>query len=219
MTSVAVVVPTMRAQHAERFMRSISANSHHTVNVYAVCHADDCADAWLRAGATVVSTNHVGMPGKVNVGYQQTHEPWVFFTGEDVTFHDGWDAVALRVAESTGASVIGTNDLGNARVLAGQHATHMLFRRTYVEEHGGSFAPAGILMHEGYHHWYADDEIVAAAQQRGAWTPCLESVVEHLHPAFGKADGDAVYARGNEHQHEDLREFKRRVAQYGGRRA
>lgn len=192
----------------------------HTLNrctVYAVCHDNACADAWSAAGAAIVASEHVDMPHKVNDGYRATQgEPWVFFTGEDVAFHPGWDTAALAIAEATGASVVGTNDLGNPRTMAGEHATHMLFHRTYLDTYGGSFDNPGALMHEGYRHWFADDEIVLAAKQRGAWTPCLESVVEHLHPGFGKAEHDDVYAKGSFSEQADRAHFDWRVEQFVG---
>lgn len=217
MTGIAVIVPTMRPHHAPRFMTSLRATEHENrFTVYALCHSEECWDAWKTVGAVVVDSLHVDMPRKVNIGYRSTQgEPWVFFTGEDVHFHQGWDVAALTKAEETGARVVGTNDLGNPKVLAGEHATHMLFTRDYLDTHGGSFEPPGQVMHEGYRHWFADDEIVLAAKQRGVWVPCLESVVEHLHPGFGKAQPDDVYTLGAASEAADRAEFERRIQQFG----
>ena len=216
MTDIAIVVPTMRPHHAARFMASLRSVEHgNRFVVYAVCHENGCADAWSVAGAAVVASEHVDMPHKVNTGYRATQgEPWVLFTGEDVTFHDGWDTAALATAEATSASVVGTNDLGNPRTMAGEHATHMLFRRTYIDTHGGSFDNPGAIMHEGYRHWFADDEIVLAAKQRNAWAPCLDSVVEHLHPGFGKGQHDDVYSQGSRSEQADRAQFDWRVEQF-----
>jgi hypothetical protein len=109
------------------------------------------------------------------------------------------------------ASVVGTNDLANARVLAGEHATHLLIRRSYVDDVGSSWDGPKILAHEGYRHNFVDDELVTAAKQRGVWQMALGSVVEHHHPVFGKADDDDVYQLGQSFWETDWELYKQRL--------
>lgn len=212
---VAVIVPVMRRpQNAEPFMRSLRASTG-LATVYAIAGADDEAtvEAWTQAGAVVV----FGDPPvstfaeKVNVGYAQTSEPWLFLVGDDVRFHPAWLDRA-QAAAGDRYHVIGTNDLANPRVTAGEHATHMLIRRAYVDELGASWDGPKVVCHEGYRHWYVDDEIVTAAKQRGVWVPALGSVVEHLHPMWGEAETDEVYELGAKHAKQDYATFRRRLA-------
>lgn len=207
----AVIVPAMRYSNAERFMQSLRASTG-LATVYAIAtdEEDEAFAAWEAAGATAMAVS----PGttfaqRINAGYAATEEPWVFVVGDDVVFRPGW----LDHAQSAGGDkhhVIGTNDLGNPRVTSGEHATHMLIRRSYIDEVGASWDGPKNVCHEGYRHWYVDDEIVTAAKQRGVWAMALGSIVEHMHPAWGKAEGDDVYELGQSHAPEDRKLFERR---------
>jgi hypothetical protein len=97
----------------------------------------------------------------------------------------------------------------------GEHATHMLVARDYVTEQGASWDGPGIVCHEGYQHWFVDDELVTVAKQRNTFAPALASIVEHLHPAWGKADTDTTYELGQKSAGVDQVTFKRRMARYG----
>lgn len=232
----AVIVPVMRRpQNAEPFMRSLRASTG-LATVYAMCDADDeeTVKAWRAAGAQVMVEGYgaeggdltgepTWRPGtfaeKVNDGYELVREreaePWLFLVGDDVRFHPGWLDHAQAVAGDR-LHVIGTNDLANPRVLAGEHATHLLVRRSYVHEVGASWDGPGVVAHEGYRHWYVDDEIVTAAKQRGVWGMALGSRVEHLHPLWGTAPPDEVYALGQSHAAADAALFKARLEKHAG---
>lgn len=217
---VDILVPVMRTGMARPFMESLEASGAPGIGslVSACALRDDEAvqREWLDAGAGVVLCGGTTMPVKVNRGYRATHQAWVLFVGEDVRFHAGWHAAAMRAGADPRVSVIGTNDLGHPRVLAGEHATHFLLRRSYVDEHGAGWGEPGVVMHEGYRHWFADDEIITAAKRRGAWAPALDCVIEHLHPAWGKAAHDDVYALGSQAEAHDRALFEQRRARYGG---
>lgn len=211
---VAVVVPVLRRpDNALPFMTSLRASTG-LATVYAIADDDDpeTAEAWAAAGAQVIVGDAVTFAKKVNLGYAKTSEPWLFLCGDDVKFHAGWLDHAQHVAESLEAHVVGTNDLGNPRVLAGDHATHLLVRRSYVDEVGASWDGPGVVAHEGYRHWYVDDELVTAAKQRGVWQMALGSVVEHMHPIWGKAETDEVYQIGFDAAEQDKALFAERLA-------
>jgi hypothetical protein len=214
---VAVIVPVLdRPQNAEPFMRSLRASTG-LAEAYAVCEESDepSQEAWRSAGASLIVTTAHTFAEKVNAGFDNTDEPWLFLVGDDVRFHAGWLDHAQQVAVNTGAKVIGTNDLGNVRVMNGEHATHMLVARDYVTEQGASWDGPGIVCHEGYQHWFVDDELVTVAKQRNTFAPALASIVEHLHPAWGKADTDTTYELGQKSAGVDQVTFKRRMARYG----
>jgi len=180
--------------------------------VYAVSQDGDEAtfNAWIAAGANVLTAFGTTFAEKVNHGYRNTGESWLFITGDDVKFHDRWLLNAQIVAGSR-HHVVGTNDLGNARVMAGEHGTHLLIRRSYVDEVGASWDGPGVVCHEGYRHWYVDNEIVTAAKQRGVWISAKSSIVEHMHPLFGKGQPDEVYELGQSYAEVDRKTFEERV--------
>jgi hypothetical protein len=92
-----------------------------------------------------------------------------------------------------GIGVVGTNDLGSPRVVAGKHATHFLMARWYIEQHGTIDEP-GKAMHEGYPHEWVDDEVVGTAKFRGMWAFAGDAHVRHDHPDWNAAiPRDAMY--------------------------
>lgn len=127
---------------------------------------------------------------------------FIFQAADDVRFEPGWDVEALRVAEATGAGVVGTNDQANPLVVAGRHSTHSLIRCSYVDECGGSLDGPGVVFHEGYGHQYVDNELIELAKHRGCYAHALRSVVRHDHPFFAprrsRADAlmDDTYRKG-----------------------
>lgn len=222
MTAVAVIVPTLgRPQNAAPFMESLQATAP-TATAYAVHDPGDEAtvQAWKAAGAELVNLGdhrELDRPGsfaeRVNVGYAVTDQPWLFTTGDDVRFAPGWLSNALIVGGKH-YQVIGTNDLGTPRVIAGHHSPHLLIRRDYVDERGASWDGPKVVAHEGYRHWYVDDEIVTVAKLRAVWIMARSAVVEHLHPWFGKAKTDWVYELGQRHQDADEAHFEARLREY-----
>jgi hypothetical protein len=214
----AVIVPVLnRPGNAAPFMESLKASGADLADVYAVCDIDDreTQDAWAAAGAsTLVMTATFDNPGtfaeKVNIGYQNTEQPWLFLVGDDVQFEPGWLDHAQQAARD-GFDVIGTNDLHNPRVTSGEHATHLLVRRSYVDEQGASWDGPKVVAHEGYRHWYVDDEIVTAAKQRETWAMAPHAHVEHLHPLWGLAADDDTYRLGQSHAEHDKALFTERL--------
>jgi hypothetical protein len=96
--------------------------------------------------------------------------------------------------------------------MAGDHATHLLISRDYVEKVGAGWDGPGVVCHEGYRHWFVDDEIVTAAKQRGQWAHAGMSIVEHLHPLWGKGKADYTYELGQSYADHDKAVYLRRVA-------
>lgn len=160
-----------------------------------------------------------GTPGdyarKMNLGYRATTEPLLFLGADDVRYHDGWyDRAIARLGPGVG--VVGTNDLGNPRVLAGRHSTHSLVVRSYVEEHGTIDEP-GLMLHEGYVHEYVDDELVHTAKFRSAYAHAGDAIVEHLHPHWGKAETDASYDEQSRRMAASIGHYRERQVHWGGR--
>lgn len=223
---VEILVPVLgRPQNAAPFMASLRAStslasvhvlvSDGDVETFEAWQACEIGNSWgepVRDLEVSYCGSRQTFAEKVNFG-SDGDAPWVFITGDDVRFHPGW----LDHAQATAGErfhVVGTNDLGNPRVMAGEHATHLLIRRSYVEEVGASWDGPGVVAHEGYGHWFVDDEVVTAAKQRGVWAMALGSRVEHLHPLFGKGQDDETYRLGQAAAQADAKLFRERLAEH-----
>jgi hypothetical protein len=128
---------------------------------------------------------------KINTGYACSSEALLFLGADDIVFHPGWFEAATAQL-TAGVGVVGTNDLGSPRVMAGLHSTHSLVTRSYVDTYGTIDEP-GKVLHEGYLHEYVDDEFVETARRRGAYAHAADSWVEHYHANWGKATVDSLY--------------------------
>jgi len=197
LSDLVVLVPMLgRAHRVRPLLDSIRATCDARV-LFLVSPGDVTVHAAVdRAGCerlTVAKLPNGDYARKINAGYRHTTEAQLFLAADDLLFHPGWlDAAVAQLGPGIG--VVGTNDLGSPRVMAGQHATHSLVTRSYVDEFGTIDEP-GLVLHEGYPHEYVDDELVGTAKHRGAWAFAADARVEHLHPNWGKARSDPVYAQ------------------------
>jgi glycosyltransferase involved in cell wall biosynthesis len=194
-----IIVPLMRDNNRERFMRSLQA---HTVTPYSLLEGVD--------GQTYAQN--------VNACYKQGSADWVVVVGDDCEFTAGWDTAAATLTDRY--DVIGTNDsepgrVRNPAVAKGSHADHFLIRRAYVEDEGASLDGPGVVVSEAYGHWYTDKELVELAKARGVFSPCLESVVIHHHPGYDgdetARETDPVYMRAVDTAEQDRKTWLKRV--------
>jgi hypothetical protein len=220
-----ILIPVLhRPQNIEPLMRSLTASTGLARAWFIVEEGDDAIIAEVERCGGFVLQRSGSFAQKVNWAYQwlktsgqDTDAPWVFLAGDDVRFRPGWLDHAQDVARRYTASVVGTNDLTNPRVMRGEHATHMMISKTYIEEQGASWDGPGTICHEGYHHWFVDDEIVSAAKQRRTFQVALASEVEHIHPMGGKAPNDEIYDLGDAKSEIDERHFKARFKKHIGK--
>jgi Glycosyl transferase family 2 len=216
-TDCAVIVPVLdRPDRVGPLIRSLAASHvrHHATAYFVVSDDDDLQLAALRrsnAHHFIVRTHTTtgDYARKINEGVRLTEEPWCFLGADDLRFEKGWLEVALGLADKFGKRVVGTNDLGNSAVLAGNHSTHSLVARSYVEEYG-TIDEIGKVLHEGYEHQYVDNEFVETAKHRGEFIHAEHAVVEHLHPDWGKAEVDDTYRLGRSKTRHDKDLFRRR---------
>lgn len=200
---VAVIVPAMRPENMDRLVSSFDETNDGSASLLIVHEADYPRTTFAE---------------KVNLGFENSTEPWVLIVGDDVEFKPGWIEAARKLSDRY--DVIGTNDTSgpvkNPDVAAGTHADHFFVRRAYVEAEGGCLDGPGVLAPECYRHWWVDREIVGLAKARGVFTPCLESVVEHHHPGYdGREDlrqADPVYMKAVESAADDQRAYQDRLA-------
>src|SRR4051812_11506898 len=72
-------------------------------------------------GAELLVTSSVSWPRKINEAYLKHRHlaDWFLFGADDIDFHEGWFANTKPFRDQPEIMVIGTNDLGNPRVIAG----------------------------------------------------------------------------------------------------
>lgn len=196
-SAVVIVVPVLsRPANVAPLMASVAEATRPPFRLlFVASEGDDEEHAALEAAGADWMT--VGPPGrygqKCNAGARGSTEPLIFTAADDLRFHPGWLEAAIAHL-GDGAEVVGTNDLGNPRVIAGQHSTHTLWTRRYIEQVGGVIdEPPGVIYHEGYPHDYVDDEGIGTARARGVYAHAHDSHVEHMHWLFGKGEQDDVY--------------------------
>lgn len=196
MTELAVIVPMLgRPHHIEPLVESLTSTTPNARPIFGCSPGDiEVIAAVKTAGLDmflVDGPTRGDYARKINTGFRLTAEPLLFLGASDIKFHHGWyEAATSRLIDGIG--VVGTNDIGSQRVMAGLHSTHSLVTRDYVDRFG-TIDTRGQVLHEGYQHEFVDDEFVQTAMHRNAWAFAGDSIVEHLHPAWNKAPSDASY--------------------------
>lgn len=185
-----VLVPILRrAHHVRPLIASVRATSRAAVLFLCTPGDQGVIEEIINVGAEMmfVDWQPVGdYARKIGRGYASTTHPYLFTGADDLRFHRGW-LTAAKAAMTPGIGVVGTNDLGNPRVIAGEHSTHSLISRAYIDEQGGTAdGGPGTVLCENYLHEYVDDELVGVAKKRGAFATAPNSIVEHLHPNWAK---------------------------------
>lgn len=211
----AIIVPVLnRPAHVARTLEYFDAVTPEPHVIVFVADEDDDAEL---AALEAAGADHLKVPAgasyaqKVNAAYRMTNEPLLFMAADDLKPHRHWLDVAADHLDREGVSVVGTNDVANKRTMLGEHSTHTLFTRAYIEAESGTMDEPDVVLHEGYAHEYCDDEFVATAKHRGRYAHAFGSIVEHLHPIAGKAPMDDTYRRGQEHTRESRRLFRQRA--------
>lgn len=214
---IVLCIPVLRRPHrVQPLIDSIEAatsEAHRTL--FIVSPGDDDEIAAIKdAGAEFIETpeafTFADYALKINLAYRATWEPLLFLGADDLQFHEGWFEKAYEKL-APGVGVVGTNDLGNRRVIRGQHATHSIVTRDYIDRHGTIDEPHKVL-HEGYLHNWVDTEFVQTAQHRGAYVHAHESIVEHLHPHWKpEVPLDSTYEHGLSGFERDRRVFAGRL--------
>ena len=203
MLDVAILIPVLqRPANAEPQVLDILSATTCNFEIVFICTVGDeeqiatlkqLAKDYSEVRYLRISPSKVGdYARKINFGANETDSHYVFTGADDLHFHDNWFGAATAAYAATGCRVIGTQDLGNRRVIKGEHSTHSLVRRSYIDDMGTIDEP-GKLLHEGYPHEFVDDEMVETAKHRGEFVFAHRSIVEPLHPLWGKSDTDHLY--------------------------
>jgi len=113
----------------------------------------------------------------------------------------GWDQIILdRIGDTSKSAVLQIWDGYREDQLL---CMAILTRARYIEQ--------GYLFHPDFFSMYSDNWFSECARRDGVVIDARDVVFEHLHPAFGKGEMDAVYQRSNtpENYHEGAYHYSR----------
>ena len=145
-----IVIPVLaRPQNAAKVVHSIAdgtAGEPHRVLFVANANDREEIAACKATGADLLVMSYANAPRmwravvgdwakKINRALAESTEPLIFTGADDLLFHPGW-LTAAKAQLKPGVGLVGTNDLGSPRVMAGLHATHLLAARWYAETTG-----------------------------------------------------------------------------------
>jgi len=210
---VAIFVPTYkRAQKLVWVYKNATRSSPNVTEVYFIVEKDD------KESIDVLETNKFkyfinersrNFAGAINTAYLKTTEKYFCVAQDDVDFKANWLEICIKKMVGP-IKIVGTNDLHNRSVLNGEYATNYLIDRDYIKTMSGVFDEENTVLPECYVHDWTDREIAETARQRGAFAPCLEAIVEHLHWRWGLSPKDETYALNDKSVSHDNRLFHKR---------
>jgi hypothetical protein len=198
-TSVAVLLPTLAraAQMKERvgalLAQAVPDNARLTVYLAVQVTDTDTLTAAAELAAEYGNVAIVERPPATtavqgwNLAQEQAYADgadWYVLGADDVVWHDGWLAEALKVAGETKAHLIGMAD-GYSDL--NDRACHFMVSRLFCHRVLKGF------IHPAYRSWRFDREISRRAQALDVYAPAPGALLEHLHPAVGKAEMDETY--------------------------
>ncbi len=223
---LAICVPVHhRPESAEPFLDSLNDTTFARIGLYVVTSPgdDETKMAWLNGmvkrtfQGEVMDSNDESYPLKVEATYRHLRSlgkespRFILLVGDDVRFHSGWyKAFVDAAAANPNAGLISTNDMGNLYVMRGTHATHPIFRVSYIETKGASWDGPGTIVHTGYRHSWCDEEWSVKAIHDGAFVYVPDCKIEHLHPTWNKGTQDATYQIARDHIMDDHDLYQRR---------
>lgn len=211
-----VLVPVLgRPQNAEPMAQSLAESTVEPYRLLFICSPGDEEEIRVckELGEVLVvdwPPGRADFAKKINWVFDKIDSEWIFQGADDIRFSLRWDTEALQKARLKRVSVIGTNDLHNPAVKQRRHSTHTLFRRDYIEQHGGTYDGTGRVFCELYDHQFVDTEFVETAMLRKQWAFAQRSIVEHLHPYWGLSPYDSTYTKALRESGPDMQIYKSR---------
>lgn len=219
-----VCVPVLaRPERAQLLVDSLDYGSKTGPRLLFVCSPEDTEEitACRKTGADVLlaswNPGRADWARKLELAREKSDEPYLLLAADDLRFHPGWDKHLLNAFARYDVGVVGTRDGGNPNVERGIHSTHPAVCRGYIDRYG-TIDDKSLMLHQGYDHQYADNELVETAMSRGCWYFERRAYVEHLHPAWNKATIDPTYRKAYRAAQADYRLFRRRRRLWMGNR-
>lgn len=196
--TVDIYIPTFgRSQKLREYISHVreSVSEQHRVVCIVERHDMDSYNESVAAGAiTIINHRTPNYAGAINSAWECLLSDAFFAGADDLRFIPGWLDWALDLMTDK-TQVVGTNDLHNQEVVRGEHATHYLVDGKYIKDQCGVIDKGAPVLFEEYDHNWTDREFIGTAKYRGAFSPCLESLVEHLHFTFGLSKIDETYKK------------------------
>jgi hypothetical protein len=224
MPMIDVIVPVLeRPGNAQPLVDSLTASGASAKITFVCSYEDDAQiEACKATEAEILFLARDPGPGdfarKINRGFAHTEGEFVFMGADDITFAPGWDTHALKMMRGR-IGVVATNDKANRQVMRGEFGTHCLIRRSYIDEHGGTFdQDPGVVLYEGYDHNFVDRELCDVARRRRAFAFARESIVAHRHPLWRTASWDPTYRKALARFSEDQRLYMARASMWRTRK-
>lgn len=188
MSDLLVVVPSRgRPQNIVR-LESAWAHTASEAKLLVVVDNDD-PTAGQYPSANLVTDDRLGLAGTLNreIGNASAHYAFVGFMGDDhVPRTPGWDAQVIAALRNLGTGVVYGNDL-----FQGENLPTAVFTTADIPRTLGYFCPPGMR------HMYLDNVWLAWGRALGGLRYLPDVIIEHMHPAAGKGEGDATYAETN----------------------
>lgn len=210
MAELVILLPVLGRPHRVKPVTESIRKATPDARIFFICSPGD--DAMIEQVLKDPDLDYVcfeaGYAGKINTAVDLTAEPLIFLAADDLDFREGWFEAAKEKLED-GIGVVGTNDLCNASVMAGEFSTHSLVTREYTKL--GTIDDPTRLLHEGYPHEYVDREFCETAKARRAYAHAHDAIVEHLHPQIGKAPWDEIYSQQRSRMRVGRRIYSRRM--------
>jgi glycosyltransferase involved in cell wall biosynthesis len=138
---------------------------------------------------TIINKRARSFGGAMNTAVRELDYKYFYGSSDDFFFHENWLPPLLELSENFG--MVGSNDMGNPEVAAGLLSTCYLINKKYLSRCVPD-SPEDIVC-ELYLHNYTDTELTSVARFNKEYAYCPESLVEHMHPAWGKAPIDETY--------------------------
>lgn len=214
--SVDIYIPTYgRSDKMAGVMANIDQNTPLPHRVVFIVEADDTHSMEKVQNLSKFVVNHRSRTyaGAMNSAWEELQSDLFFCGADDLDFKPGWLEEALKCMEESGKRVIGTQDLHNPEVIAGEHATHFLVAGSYIKDFTGTIDQTFPVLYEYDHNW-TDREFILTAKKRDEFKMCTTSVVEHLHFTFGLSQMDATYEKSRKHIVEDQKLYEERRAKW-----
>lgn len=204
--SVAILVPSLNRPHR---ILSLLANIHDVTQAdhrILFCVSDPESSAILANGAYIddsAADDHRYVT-RMNKLARLVDEDYIFFGSDDVLFHPNWFEAAVEAMGDTYALAT-VNDLHQPV------GTAALIKTSYLDR--AVFDSPGDAFHSGYIHNFADNEQFLTAAFHGLHVHAIDSIVEHLHPAWDRSiPWDSTYLNAQSGWDHDAALFHERMA-------
>ena len=191
---IGILIPSKdRSDRFQRIIENINSTTVSPHKIYFIIEDNDfdsIAEA-KRLNANIIISSGRGYRAAINLGYLKTTEEFLLLGSDDIVFTQGWDLLMLDKMNDEKIGIVGGKDDWPISQ-TGLHGSHLLVRRSYIEEFSGVEDEDNVIYSSSYQHFMTDIETEQTAMKRAAFASC-EAVIEHNHYCRGTALNDSTY--------------------------